>query len=165
VPLLAPVADKLWHRPDLVRRAAGHQHADVASCTRRSASRCSTCARSRPKEAYVDKVTGKLMEPVTTGQIYWGAVPFVVIQVLMVAIALMFPQMIMRYKGEPSTAPTIELQAPSGGGLSAPAQPGLPPLGLPGGAPALPGQAAPAIPGQAAPAAPAVDLSQPPKIN
>ena len=31
-----------------------------------------------PKNAYLDKVTGKRMEPVTTGQIYWGAVPFVV---------------------------------------------------------------------------------------
>ena len=34
-----------------------------------------------PKEPYLDRVTGKRMEPVTTGQIYWGAVPFVVIQV------------------------------------------------------------------------------------
>ena len=34
-----------------------------------------------PKESYIDRVTGKRMEPVTTGQIYWGAVPFVVIQV------------------------------------------------------------------------------------
>src|SRR5690606_7585478 len=33
-----------------------------------------------PRETYIDKVTGKTMEPVTTGQIYWGAVPFVVIQ-------------------------------------------------------------------------------------
>ena len=28
-----------------------------------------------PKESYIDRVTGKRMEPVTTGQIYWGAVP------------------------------------------------------------------------------------------
>ena len=34
-----------------------------------------------PRERYIDRVTGKTMEPVTTGQIYWGAVPFVVIQV------------------------------------------------------------------------------------
>ena len=37
-----------------------------------------------PQEPYIDKVTGKRMEPVTTGQIYWGAVPFVVIQCIMV---------------------------------------------------------------------------------
>ena len=31
-----------------------------------------------PKVPYLDKITGGRMEPVTTGQIYWGAVPFVV---------------------------------------------------------------------------------------
>jgi TRAP-type mannitol/chloroaromatic compound transport system permease large subunit len=31
------------------------------------------------------------MEPVTTGQIYWGAVPFVVIQCIMVALVIAFP--------------------------------------------------------------------------
>ena len=119
------------------------------------------------KVPYVDKITGLKTDPVTTAQIYWGAVPFVIIQVIMVGITLMFPQMVMRYKGEPATtnAPALTAPAPAGGGLQAPAQPGLAPLG---GQPALPGQnAAPAIPGQApAPAAPgAVDLSQPPKIN
>ena len=38
-----------------------------------------------PKVPYIDRLTGKKMEPVTTGQIYWGAVPFVVIQLIMVA--------------------------------------------------------------------------------
>ncbi|MFN3672191.1 MAG: TRAP transporter large permease subunit, partial [Bosea sp. (in: a-proteobacteria)] len=51
-----------------------------------------------PKHAYRDKVTGKQMEPVTTGQIYWGAVPFVVIQCIMVAMVIIFPQMVMHYK-------------------------------------------------------------------
>ena len=37
-----------------------------------------------PQEPYKDKVTGKMTDPVTTGQIYWGAVPFVVIQCIMV---------------------------------------------------------------------------------
>ena len=45
-----------------------------------------------PDSDYVDKVTGKLTAPVTTGQIYWGAVPFVVIQVIMVAIVIAFPK-------------------------------------------------------------------------
>ena len=35
----------------------------------------------------------------TTGQIYWGAVPFVVIQCIMVGLVIMFPQMVMHYKG------------------------------------------------------------------
>ncbi len=51
-----------------------------------------------PKAEYVDKVTGKKMEPITTGQIYWGAVPFVVIQCIMVALVIAFPQMVMHYK-------------------------------------------------------------------
>lgn len=51
-----------------------------------------------PKVAYKDKITGKTMEPVTTAQIYWGAVPFVVIQCIMVALVILFPQMVMHYK-------------------------------------------------------------------
>lgn len=51
-----------------------------------------------PKSAYKDKITGNTMEPVTTAQIYWGAVPFVVIQLIMVALVVLFPQMVMHYK-------------------------------------------------------------------
>ncbi len=51
-----------------------------------------------PKEPYKDRVTGKTMEPVTTGQIYWGAVPFVVIQCIMVALVITFPRMVTHYK-------------------------------------------------------------------
>ena len=39
-------------------------------------------------------MTGKLTARVTTGQIYWGAVPFVVIQVIMVGLVIAFPQMV-----------------------------------------------------------------------
>jgi tripartite ATP-independent transporter DctM subunit len=56
-----------------------------------------------PKESYIDRVTGKRMEPVTTGQIYWGAIPFVVIQVAMVLLVIAFPSMVMHYKGAAST--------------------------------------------------------------
>jgi len=52
-----------------------------------------------PKESYIDRVTGKRMAPVTTGQIYWGAVPFVTIQVIMVLLVILFPSMVMHYKG------------------------------------------------------------------
>ncbi|WP_069882099.1 TRAP transporter large permease subunit [Bosea sp. BIWAKO-01] len=51
-----------------------------------------------PKHRYKDKVTGLQMDPVTTGQIYWGAVPFVVIQCIMVALVIIFPKMVMHYK-------------------------------------------------------------------
>jgi tripartite ATP-independent transporter DctM subunit len=50
------------------------------------------------REPYIDRLTGKRMEPVTTGQIYWGAVPFVVIQCIMVALVILFPQMVLHYK-------------------------------------------------------------------
>jgi TRAP-type mannitol/chloroaromatic compound transport system permease large subunit len=56
-----------------------------------------------PREAYLDRISGKRTEPVTTGQIYWGAVPFVIIQVIMVVLVIMFPAMVMHYKGVAST--------------------------------------------------------------
>jgi len=52
-----------------------------------------------PREIFVDRITGKRTEGVTTGQIYWGAVPFVVIQVIMVVLVILFPAMVMHYKG------------------------------------------------------------------
>ncbi|MFT4182903.1 MAG: TRAP transporter large permease subunit [Rhizobium sp.] len=115
---------------------------------------------------YLDKVTGKKIAPVTTGQIYWGAVPFVGIQVLMVALTIMFPQMVMHYKGagagiDPNT---IKIEVPgfavpgqdNGGGL------GLPGLQLPGGNPL---DNKPADQGGGQPTAPANDLSQPPSFK
>jgi TRAP-type mannitol/chloroaromatic compound transport system permease large subunit len=69
------------------------------------------------REPYRDKVTGQLMQPVTTAQIYWGAVPFVIIQVIMVALAILFPQMVLHYKDEVTTDPsTIEIVIPPTGG-------------------------------------------------
>jgi tripartite ATP-independent transporter DctM subunit len=67
-----------------------------------------------PKESYLDRVTGKRMDPVTTGQIYWGAVPFVVIQVIMVLLVIAFPSMVMHYKGAASTIDpnTIKIEVP-----------------------------------------------------
>ncbi len=52
-----------------------------------------------PRETFLDRITGKRTEGVTTGQIYWGAVPFVVIQVIMVLLVILFPAMVMHYKG------------------------------------------------------------------
>jgi tripartite ATP-independent transporter DctM subunit len=98
------------------------------------------------KEPYLDRLTGKRMEPVTTGQIYWGAVPFVVIQCIMVALVILFPGMVMHYKSSATTIDPASVQQKldnlllpgfdsPGGGV-----PGLPGLEPPGGAPpALPG--------------------------
>ncbi|MGE0005490.1 MAG: TRAP transporter large permease subunit [Parvibaculaceae bacterium] len=67
-----------------------------------------------PRAPYRDRVTGATLPPVTTGQIYWGAVPFVVIQLIMVGLAIAFPAMIMHYKGSgPAVDPsTIEITVP-----------------------------------------------------
>lgn len=56
-----------------------------------------------PREPFNDRVTGKRTEGITTGQIYWGAVPFVFIQVIMVLLVVLFPSMVMHYKGTGST--------------------------------------------------------------
>jgi tripartite ATP-independent transporter DctM subunit len=58
-----------------------------------------------PKLPYRDRLTGRMMDPVTTGQIYWGAVPFVVIQMIMVAAVILFPSMVMHYK---NSAPVVD---------------------------------------------------------
>jgi tripartite ATP-independent transporter DctM subunit len=66
-----------------------------------------------PAQEYVDKITHQRTAPVTTGQIYWGAVPFVVIQVIMVAIVIAFPQLVTgnieHVKFDPSK---IKIEAP-----------------------------------------------------
>jgi tripartite ATP-independent transporter DctM subunit len=86
-----------------------------------------------PKERYTDKVTGLRMEPVTTGQIYWGAVPFVVIQCIMVAIVILFPQIVMHYKSSAVTIDPAAVQQKLDNllipGLDAPG--GLPSMDLP----------------------------------
>src|SRR5262245_34462230 len=58
-----------------------------------------------PRESYIDRVSGTRMAPVTTGQIYWGAVPFVLIQCIAVALVIAFPALVMHYKG---TGPLID---------------------------------------------------------
>ncbi|AWJ85723.1 C4-dicarboxylate ABC transporter (plasmid) [Azospirillum sp. TSH58] len=58
-----------------------------------------------PKVPYIDRITKKETAPVLTSQIYWGAVPFVVIQLVMVALVIAFPQMVMHYK---STATKLD---------------------------------------------------------
>jgi GntP family gluconate:H+ symporter len=47
-----------------------------------------------PNKDYKDRLTGQMIPKVTTGQIYWGAVPFVVIQVIMVSLLIAFPDLV-----------------------------------------------------------------------
>ncbi|MBP6020548.1 MAG: TRAP transporter large permease subunit [Burkholderiaceae bacterium] len=53
-----------------------------------------------PKEDYKDKITGQMIAKVTTGQIYWGSIPFIVIQLIMVVMVLSFPRMVTHYKAD-----------------------------------------------------------------
>ena len=102
VPLVGPVADKLgidliWFGVLLgvnMQTSFMHPPFGFALFYLRSVA---------PAKEYVDKLTRKRMQPVTTGQIYWGAVPFVLIQVVMIALVIMVPQMVMVYKGIEST--------------------------------------------------------------
>ncbi len=90
VPLLAPVADKLgvdliWFGVLLgvnMQTSFMHPPFGFALFYLRSVA---------PNKEYADRVTGKTIQPVTTMQIYWGAVPFVIIQIIMVALIIFFP--------------------------------------------------------------------------
>ncbi len=47
-----------------------------------------------PHEDYTDKVTKQPIKKVTIEQIYWGAVPFVIIQIIMVGLIIAFPALV-----------------------------------------------------------------------
>nr|HRK56137.1 TRAP transporter large permease subunit [Burkholderiaceae bacterium] len=57
-----------------------------------------------PAQSYTDRITGARIAPITTGQIYWGAVPFLCIQILMVALLIRFPSLVT---GQLDQAPPI----------------------------------------------------------
>ncbi|HRL20909.1 MAG TPA: TRAP transporter large permease subunit [Alcaligenes sp.] len=113
VPLLGPVADKMgidliWFGVLLavnMQTSFMHPPFGFALFYLRSVA---------PKEDYVDKVTGDKIARVATGDIYWGSVPFICIQLIMVAIVLLFPGLVTHYKGggtpvDPSTV-SIDMQ-------------------------------------------------------
>jgi tripartite ATP-independent transporter DctM subunit len=63
-----------------------------------------------PAKDYVDRVTRKITKGITTGQIYWGAIPFVLIQILMIGLVITFPQMVMVYKSGEKTIDINKVQ-------------------------------------------------------
>jgi len=93
VPLLAPVAEKLgidlvWFGVLLavnMQTSFLHPPFGFALFFLRSVA---------PTSDYRDAVTGQTVAKVTTGQIYWGAVPFVAIQLLMVGLIIAFPNIV-----------------------------------------------------------------------
>ncbi|CAB3694256.1 MULTISPECIES: TRAP transporter large permease [Achromobacter] len=99
VPLLGPVADKLgidliWFGVLLavnMQTSFMHPPFGFALFYLRSVA---------PKDRYKDKVTGRMIEPVTTGQIYRGSIPFIVIQLAMVVAVMAFPGLVMHYKSD-----------------------------------------------------------------
>jgi len=131
VPLLAPVAEKLgidliWFGVLLgvnMQTSFMHPPFGFALFYLRSVA---------PASPYLDKITNKRMEPVTTGQIYWGAVPFVVIQVIMVVIVIAFPGivtgMLERNTVDPSA---VEIKIPDAGYGGLDGQPAPPNFGDP----------------------------------
>jgi tripartite ATP-independent transporter DctM subunit len=113
VPLLAPVASKLgidliWFGVLLgvnMQTSFMHPPFGFALFYLRSVA---------PKTDYLDKVTGRRMAPITTGQIYWGAVPFVGIQIVMVALVIAFPSLVLNalHQG-PTGNPDIQIEIPA----------------------------------------------------
>ena len=123
VPLLGPVADKMgidliWFGVLLainMQTSFMHPPFGFALFYLRSVA---------PHGTYVDKATGEKMQGIKTSQIYWGAVPFVCIQVIMVAITIMFPGIVLRYRDTTPPPAPAQISVPAGGDDLA-----LPPLG------------------------------------
>ena len=113
VPLLGPVADKLgidliWFGVLLgvnMQTSFMHPPFGFALFYLRSVA---------PAKEYLDKITGRRTAPVTTGQIYWGAVPFVVIQLIMVAVVIAFPGLVTGSLKRSTVDPSkIEINIPT----------------------------------------------------
>jgi len=106
VPLLAPVADKLgidlvWFGVLLavnMQTSFMHPPFGFALFYLRSVA---------PAQDYTDRLTGRTIPKVTTGQIYWGSVPFVIIQIIMVGLIIAFPNLVSTNTG-PAQAVDME---------------------------------------------------------
>jgi len=109
VPLLGPVADKMgidliWFGVLLavnMQTSFMHPPFGFALFFLRSVA---------PRQDYLDKITGRLIAKVKTSDIYWGAVPFIVIQLAMVAMAMLFPGMVMHYKSDVLTVDPSQVE-------------------------------------------------------
>ena len=128
VPLLAPVAEKMgidliWFGVLLavnMQTSFMHPPFGFALFFLRSVA---------PTNEYTDKLTKKLIQPVTTMQIYWGAVPFVILQIVMVGLIIAFPGIVssgldkkvvydldkVRIEMEASMPDALEQQDPTAG--------------------------------------------------
>jgi len=80
-----------------------------------------------PAAAWFDKVSKRTIAGVTTLQIYRGAVAFIILQCIMIAVTLAFPRLSIPDAGPVVDPSTIEIELPPLGGESE-GQPELPPL-------------------------------------
>ena len=89
-----------------------------------------------PNEDYTDKLTKRPIARVTIEQIYWGAVPFVIIQVIMVGLIIAFPGLVSSgLTKEPTIDADKVFQQMQKDRVAAPAaQSGAPALGASGAA-------------------------------
>ena len=137
IPLLGPAGGEARDRPDLVRRDAGREHADLVHAP---------ALRLRAVLPALGRRQGALHRPGhrqahgagDDGPDLLGRSAFRVIQCIMVALVILFPRMVMHYKSSGTTIDPAAVQqssttssrdpgldAPGGGG-----PPGLPPLDL-----------------------------------
>jgi TRAP-type mannitol/chloroaromatic compound transport system permease large subunit len=89
-----------------------------------------------PVKNYIDKITGKTIAGIQTTHIYKGAVNFIILQLIMVAVVMAFPRLVVPEKAAEIDTKNIQIE--------------LPPAGVEGGDLVIPG---------------APDLSQPPTIE
>ncbi len=65
-----------------------------------------------PVAAFIDKVTGKTIAGITTGQIYRGAVAFIFLQAIMIGITVAFPGIAIKQAAPAVDPSTIEIELP-----------------------------------------------------
>jgi TRAP-type mannitol/chloroaromatic compound transport system permease large subunit len=83
-----------------------------------------------PVKNYLDKITGKTIAGVPTTQIYKGAVSFIILQLIMVAVVMAFPRLVIPEKAAEIDTKNIQIEVPSiglegDGGLVIPGAPDL----------------------------------------
>ena len=65
-----------------------------------------------PAAPFADKLTGRTIAGVSTAQIYLGAARFIVLQIVMIVVVVMFPGLVISERPPPVDPATIEIQIP-----------------------------------------------------
>jgi tripartite ATP-independent transporter DctM subunit len=76
-----------------------------------------------PIDDYTDRISGKRIAKITTGQIYWGAIPFVIVQIVMVGLIIAFPGIVTRDTSKAAEGNLEQLQQQIDSGLGAAQKP------------------------------------------